>query len=202
MRSARSGEVQAHIHAPPQKVLALLADLVQMGQWSPECYRVRWLDGARSPATPGARFQGWNRFGWMRWSMTCQVNTAEPGRELAFSTIQRERALVHWRYRLEPADGGTDLIESFQVIWLPFTARLAEDVLMRDRDRRREEAMRATLSRIKDLAENAATTRGHSTHVSADCMALGCDQCGQSSLEQGNTAPGNRVWHPAAHSDG
>ena len=61
-----------------------------------------------------------------------------------------------WRYRLEPTGDGTDLIESFQVIWLPFTARLAEDVLMRDRDRRPEEAMRATLKRINDLAENGA----------------------------------------------
>ncbi|MGE5287358.1 MAG: SRPBCC family protein [Micromonosporaceae bacterium] len=156
MRSARRGEVRAHIDAPPQKVWALLADLEQMGRWSPECYRVQWLEGASSPATPGARFQGWNRFGWMRWSMTCQVKTAEPGRELAFSTIQRERELVRWRYRLEPAGDGTDVIESFQVIWLPFTARLAEDVLMRDRDRRREDAMRATLNRIKDLAEGGA----------------------------------------------
>jgi uncharacterized protein YndB with AHSA1/START domain len=155
MRSARRGEVRAHINAPPQTVWALLADLEQMGQWSPECYRVRWLGGASSPATPGVRFKGWNRFGWLRWSMTCLVKTAEPGHELAFSTVQRQRELVRWRYRLEPAAGGTDLIESFQVDWLPLTARFAEDMLMRDRDRRREEAMRATLNRIKGLAENS-----------------------------------------------
>jgi hypothetical protein len=137
MRSARHGEVQAHIAAPPQKVWALLANLDQMSQWSPECYRVQWLDGASSPATPGARFKGWNRFGWLRWTM------------------------VRWRYLLEPANGGTDLIESFQVIWLPFTARLGEDVLMRDRDRRREEAMRTTLNRIKDVAEGARTAAGY-----------------------------------------
>jgi len=65
--------------------------------------------------------------------------------------------MVRWRYLLEPASGGTDLIESFQVIWLPFTVRLAEDVLMRDRDRRREEAMRVTLNRIKGRAEGART---------------------------------------------
>jgi hypothetical protein len=47
--------------------------------------------------------------------------------------------------------------ESFQVIWLPLNARLAEDVLMRDRDRRREEAMRMTLNRIKILAEGGRT---------------------------------------------
>jgi len=155
MASARQGEVRTHIDAPPGAVWALLANLERMGEWSPECYRVQWLDGAGSPATAGARFQGRNRFGWMRWSMTCQVTHAEPGRELAFSTIQRGRELVRWRYRFEPASGGTDLIESFQVIWLPFTARFAEDVLMRDRDRRREEAMRTTLSRIKNLAESA-----------------------------------------------
>jgi len=156
MRSARSGKVRAHIEAPPDAVWALLADLEQMGRWSPECYRVRWLDGANSPARAGARFKGWNRFGWMRWSMTCQVIAAERGRELTFSTIQRERELVRWRYDLEPADDGTELTESFEVIWLPFNARLAEDVFMRDRDRRREQAMRATLSRIKDVAENDA----------------------------------------------
>ena len=167
MRSARSGQVQAHIDAPPQEVWALLADLEQMGRWSPECYRVQWLGGATSPATPGARFQGWNRFGWMRWSMTCEVKTADPGRELAFSTIQRDRELVRWRYRLGPAGDGTDVIESFEVIWLPFTARLAEDVLMRDRDRRREEAMRATLSRIKDLAENGAAPAGRTSGTAA-----------------------------------
>ena len=50
------------------------------------------------------------------------------------------------------------MIESFQVIWLPFNARLAEDLLMRDRDRRREEAMRTTLNRIKDFAEGARTS--------------------------------------------
>ena len=31
---------------------------------------------------------------------------------------------------------------------------------MRDRDRRREEAMRTTLNRIKDLAEGARTAAG------------------------------------------
>lgn len=55
----------------------------------------------------------------------------------------------------DPAGAGTDVTESFEVIRLPVTARLAEDVLRRDRDRRREEAMRTTLNRIKDLAESA-----------------------------------------------
>ncbi len=67
MRSARRGQVQAHIDAPPQKVWALLADLEQMGRWSPECYRVRWLDGASSPATEGPRRQALTRAGLRIW---------------------------------------------------------------------------------------------------------------------------------------
>jgi uncharacterized protein YndB with AHSA1/START domain len=153
MASARSGEVRVHIDAPPQRVWTVLADLDRMGEWSPECYRVEWLDGARSPATAGARFKGWNRYGRMRWSVTCEVKTAEPGHELAWSTVERGREMVRWRYRFEPAGGGTDVTESFEVMWLSPLGRLAEDVLMRDRDRRREESMRATLEQIKALAE-------------------------------------------------
>jgi uncharacterized protein YndB with AHSA1/START domain len=153
MASARSGEVRVHIDASPQKAWTVVADLDRMGEWSPECYRVEWLDGATSPATAGTRFKGWNRYGRMRWSVTCEVKTAEPGQELAWSTVDRGREMVRWRYRFEPADGGTDVAESFEVVWLPPMARLAEDVLMRDRDRRRAEAMRATLGRIKALAE-------------------------------------------------
>jgi uncharacterized protein YndB with AHSA1/START domain len=156
MKSARSGSVQVHIDAPAQRVWAVLSDLERMGEWSPECYRVEWLDGAHSPATPGARFKGWNRFGWMRWSMPCEVKTAVADQELSFSTMARGRELVTWSYRIDPSEGGVDLVESFDVHWLPLSARIAEDFLMRDRDRRREESMRKTLEGIKQLAEDGS----------------------------------------------
>ncbi|HZT66230.1 MAG TPA: SRPBCC family protein [Acidimicrobiales bacterium] len=155
MASARQGQVSLYVNAPPDKVWSLLADLDRMGEWSPECYRVEWLDGASNPARAGARFKGWNRYGPMRWSMTCEVKSAEPDRVLSWSTVQKGRELATWTYRLEPEGPGTNITESFDVHWLPFTARLAEDVLMRDRDRRREDAMRATLGRIKGAAETA-----------------------------------------------
>ena len=157
MKSARSGQEQIHIEAPPSRVYELLSHVEGMGEWSPECYRVEWLDGARSPAAPGARFQGWNRYGRMKWSVTCQVKTADPHREIAWSTIERGREMVRWRYRLTPADGGTDLVESFDVYWLSLAARIAEDYVMRDRDRRRAESMRATLERLKAVAEQPAS---------------------------------------------
>lgn len=157
MRSARTGQATIHIDASPEEVWAILSGLERMGEWSPECYRVEWLDGAGSPAQPGARFKGWNRYGFLRWSMTCEVKTAEPGREISWATVRGDRELVIWRYRLQPAADGCDLTESFEVRWLPPTAVLAEDFLMRDRDRRRGEAMRATLDRIKKTSESAVT---------------------------------------------
>ena len=157
MRSARSGQVAVHIDATPEQVWSVLSDLDRMGEWSPECYKVAWLDGAQSPATPGARFKGWNRYGLLRWSMTCEVRTAEPAREISWATVKGDRELVVWKYRLEPNGGGCDLTESFDCRWLPASAVLAEDFLMRDRDRRRQEAMRATLDRIKQAAESAVT---------------------------------------------
>ena len=157
MRSARRGEVKIHIDAPPDKVWDVLADIERMGEWSPECHRVQWLDGARSPATVGARFKGSNKYDWLKWSMKCEVKVADPGRELAWSTMRGNREVVRWSYVMEPADGGTDLTESFECIWLPLEARIAEDVIMRDRDRRREEAMRTTLAQIKATVEATAS---------------------------------------------
>jgi uncharacterized protein YndB with AHSA1/START domain len=163
MASARRGEVKTHIEAQPEQVWSLLADLERMGEWSPECYRVEWLDGAKSPAAVGTHFKGYNKFGRMRWSVSCEVKSAEPGRELAISTILKGREGVRWRYQLEPADGGTDLTESFEVMWLPLGPCIAEDFLMRDRDRRREQGMRTTLERIKAIAEAAKQSSSDSS---------------------------------------
>lgn len=159
MTSAREGQVRMHIDAAPETVWALLADIERMGEWSPECRRVKWLDGAASPATTGARFKGWNKSGLLRWSMTCEVKVADPGRELAWATVRGPRDIVWWRYRLEPAKGGTDVTESFEAVRWPLDVRVFEDIVMRDRDSRREQAMRTTLERIKAVAEATASVR-------------------------------------------
>lgn len=153
MVSSRHGEVALHVDAPPEAVWTVVADLERMGEWSPECYRVSWLDGAGPPARVGARFKGRNRWGPVRWSMTCEVKTADPGRELSWSTVQGGRDVVTWRYRFEPDGAGTNVVESFEVHWLPPTARFFEDVVMVNRDSRREAAMRATLMGVKAVAE-------------------------------------------------
>lgn len=147
--------MQIHIAAPAEQVWGLLADVERMSEWSPECYRVAWLDGARSPATPGARFRGWNRYGLLRWSVLCTVSSAVPSREISWTTLAGDMEMTTWSYRLTPAGSGVDVVESFDVHRYSFSARVAEDFLMRDRDRRREEGMRTTLQRIKQLVESA-----------------------------------------------
>jgi uncharacterized protein YndB with AHSA1/START domain len=153
MPSSRQGEVRVHIDASPEVVWSLLADVERMGEWSPECYRVRWLEGASFPPKPGDRLKGFNRWGLLRWSMTCKIEVAAPGRELTWSTIRGDKKIVRWRYRLESASGGTDIIESFQALRWPLDVRFFEDIVMRNRDQEREAAMRITLERIKAVAE-------------------------------------------------
>ena len=154
MTSARRGEVKLRMNAPADKIWATLADVERMGEWSPECYRVRWVGGARSPATKGARFKGYNRWQrWLRWTMSCEVMTADPGRELSWSTVRGGKEIVRWTYRLQPANGATEVTESFEAKSWPLDVRLFEDYVMRNRNEGRKQAMRTTLERIKAVVE-------------------------------------------------
>ena len=130
-----------------------------MGEWSPECQRVEWEDGATGPAA-GARFVGYNRGGplqLMRWSRRGRVLTAEPGREFAFVTEEGGRESTLWRYRFEPVEGGTRVTESYEVKRIPAWARIVD--VPTNRHRELQGAMRHTLEQLKNAAE-AMTTRG------------------------------------------
>src|SRR5262245_50490823 len=66
------------IEAPADRVYDLVADLTRMGEWSNECARVEWTDGAAGPAE-GARFVGHNQTGprgMIKWSRHGRVLTA------------------------------------------------------------------------------------------------------------------------------
>ena len=96
------------IQAPAEQIYALVADLPRMGDWSPECRRVEWLEGSTG-AVEGARFVGHNQggpAGLMKWSRRGRVLTADPGREFAFATEEGGREGTEWRYRLEPTEEG------------------------------------------------------------------------------------------------
>ena len=151
MTTATTGQASVDIAASPNEVYDVLADITRMGERSPECYRCKWL-GHAVAASPGARFRGYNKLGLLRWTTTCTVTTAERGREFAFTVVsKRGREETRWRYILEQVDGGTRLTESYEFIWCPLAARIAEIPFPRDKQLRK--GIRQTLDKIKELAE-------------------------------------------------
>ena len=157
MPTAKQGEARIEIAAAPAQVYDVVSNITQMGQWSPECYRCEWLDGADGPAV-GARFRGYNRAGLIRWARSAEITQADPGREFSFKTIDDNagREQTHWHYRMQPAPGGTLLTESFEFVWCPLHERFVELFLPRNRQMRR--GLEQTLQRIKHAVESRTTT--------------------------------------------
>jgi Polyketide cyclase / dehydrase and lipid transport len=149
------GSVTVHIAAPAMKIWELVADVRNVGRFSPETFEAEWLDGATGPAV-GARFRGHvrrNEIGPVYWT-TCRVTDCEPGREFGFDVLAGDRALNHWHYRFTPSGDGTDVTESFRLADAP-ALRVYAAVLGPLRRRRNVRDMHRTLDRIKDAVEAA-----------------------------------------------
>lgn len=155
--SAMTDSVTVQVNAPPAAVWALVSDVTRIGEFSPETLEGRWVGEARGPAV-GAKFQGHvkrNGRGPMYWT-TCTVIACEPEREFAFAVgIPGVKAVNTWRYRLFPHADGTQVTESYELTdtpWIRAYWRLAG----RARNRTNVAGMRATLERIKAVAEAPA----------------------------------------------
>ncbi|WP_432992940.1 hemerythrin domain-containing protein [Dactylosporangium sp. CA-233914] len=148
-------EVEVFIPAGPMEVYRRISDPIAMASHSPECYRCAWVDGGPEPL-PGARFRGWNRFKGMTWDRLCEIVTARPGEEFAYRTIRTTTRpdSTLWRFRLRPVDGGTLLIQSYDL------AASAPVMLFEKVSRRpaaMPHAMRQTLERLAaDLTRDPA----------------------------------------------
>src|SRR5262245_22235044 len=143
------------VGAPADVLYDLVADMTRMGDWSPETAKVEWLEGSTGPAV-GARFVGHNvtgPFGLMKWSRTGTVLAADRAHEFAFATEEGGREGVVWRYRFEPADGGTRVTESYEVEWIPLWARIVD--VPTNRAKQLRTGMRQTLGQLKTAAESA-----------------------------------------------
>ncbi len=144
------GDRSIQIAATPDVVYAVVSDLTRMGDFSPECLGVEWLDGATGPR-PGARFVGHNRRGPRSWSLEGRVLTAERGKAFSFATEWRGHDSTSWTYGLEAADGGTKLTESYELLWAPWWMRAVE--VLTFRHRQLDQGMARTLIRIKNQLE-------------------------------------------------
>nr|MDQ3758010.1 SRPBCC family protein [Actinomycetota bacterium] len=149
--------VTMHVKATPERVYALVSDLPRMGEWSPECYRCRWM-GDVQQARPGARFKGWNRIGIRRWTTKGTIVTAEPPKEVSFDIHSVfDLPVARWTYRITPdGNGGCDVTEA----WadrrggvMKLLGNVASGVT--DRAAHNTDGMQKTLQRIKETAESS-----------------------------------------------
>jgi uncharacterized protein YndB with AHSA1/START domain len=104
--------VQREIHAPADKVWAMISDVTRMGEWSPETTGGSWLKGATGPAV-GAAFKGVNQNGKKKWSTVCKVVAAEPGKSFAFRVDVGPLKVAEWGYAIAPAGDGCTVTETW-----------------------------------------------------------------------------------------
>jgi len=156
VKAGTRGQARAAVRASPSELYEAVSDVRRMGEWSPECQRCEWIDGAAGPAV-GARFRGSNRRGIIRWSTTPRVLVANAGQEFAFVTGHRGRDMTKWTYRFDPVVDGTTVTESFEMLCdMPWYYRFADRYLMGVKDRSADliANMEATLQRLKTATED------------------------------------------------
>ena len=153
LTSTSPDEVSIAISAPADRIYDIVTDVSRMGRLSPECTGGKWLGKADGPSVD-ARFKGTNRRGWARWSTTNTVVEANRGRAFAFETKQSG---ARWTYRFEPDGDATVVTESHSMFRRrPAVAWVFANLLLggaQDHDDEVRAGMRATLLRLKEVAE-------------------------------------------------
>jgi hypothetical protein len=145
----QQGSASINIAAAPEVVWSLVADVTRMAQWSPECIRAEWTDGADGP-TAGAHFHGYNRQGTLEWDELCLVTECQPGRLFAFEVPCGSPNATQWKFQCVPSATGTTLTESFDAPLINVEGSVA------NWDGRFEmlvEGIKTTIAEIKATAE-------------------------------------------------
>ncbi len=141
-----------HVDARPDVVYRLITDLPTLASFAEEAVAMEWRKG--DAARPGAVFTGHNESGKRRWSTTCKVTDADPGRVFAFDVRHTVVPIARWQYDIVAADGGCRVTEStwdHRPGWFRKLAGTATGVT--DRAAANSEHIRLTLQRLKQRAE-------------------------------------------------
>lgn len=110
--SAYRNQESITIEAPPEEVYDLLADVSQMGRWSPVCTGGTYDED-------GEWFTGTNAMGDATWETRCRVVAADRGREFAFVNhgLEAKAEMVRWGFVLRPAgDGATEVTQTWEAL--------------------------------------------------------------------------------------
>jgi hypothetical protein len=149
------------VDAPPALVYELIADVTAVPGWAAETDRCRWLDGATGAAV-GARFRGRNRHKGRRWSTTCTVTAADPGRRFAFEVRAVGVRTAEWEYEIEPTTAGCRVTESTRRLAMPpalVNGLMGVLLGVPDREAHNQANIERTLANLKHHAESRAETR-------------------------------------------
>lgn len=151
-----SAQADVTIDADPEAVYHLITDLPTLASLAEEAQAMEWHPG--DAARPGAVFKGHNRNGFHRWTTTCTVTDAEPGKVFAFDVHYLALPIARWRYDISAGvDGGCRVTERTwdrRPGWFAKTAWVGTGI--RDRDAANAEHIKLTLQRLKDKAESTA----------------------------------------------
>jgi hypothetical protein len=148
-----TAEASVTINADPAEVYALITDLSSLASLAEEANAMEWQKG--DSVTPGAVFKGHNSNGGRKWTTTCTVTDAEPGRLFAFDVRSAVVPVSHWRYEIASAEGGacrvTESTWDRRPGWFRIPAGWATGV--KDREAANAEHIKLTLQRLKEKAE-------------------------------------------------
>jgi hypothetical protein len=142
------------IAADADTVYRMITHLPTLAELAEETTSMQWVTG--DAAVRGAKFKGANCHGSKSWTTTCTVTHAEPGRVFGFDVKSLVVPVSHWRYDIEPVDGGCRVTERTwdrRPGWFLFPAKIATGV--KDRAAANDENIRLTLERLKAKAEAA-----------------------------------------------
>ncbi|MFE5700237.1 SRPBCC family protein [Rhodococcus koreensis] len=144
-------EASIDIDASPQDVWAVVSDLKRMGEWSPQCRKMRVLGGVVEEGTKTVNI---NRKGFLVWPTTSKVVKFQPNKAIAFRILENRTI---WSYELEPTASGTKVIERREAPTgtSKVSQFLVKTVLGGNEDFEVDlvNGMNTTLARIKSAAE-------------------------------------------------
>jgi hypothetical protein len=152
--TGKRAEAAQTIEADPTTLYDLIADLTQMGRWSPENSGGRWVGGATGPEV-GAKFRGSNYKGLRRWSTLAEITTAEPGEHFAFRVTLGPVPISDWSYDFEPDGDGTKVTERWTDLrpgWMDVLSRPVMGIA--DRPAHNQRNIETTLAALKAAAES------------------------------------------------
>lgn len=151
--TVRTHQESIFVEASTEAIYELVSDVSRTGSWSPVC-KACWWDEGQSPGV-GAWFTGRNELPERTWETKSQVVAAERGKEFTF-VVGGTR--TRWSYSFEPAEDGTTVTESWEL--LPdgvtfFEERFGDQAQaqIENREQAAREGIPVTLARIKAAAE-------------------------------------------------